>query len=65
MSQMYLSAVGASRTVYFRVTVPSTATPGRTLVDAFSVADSLGVEAQTTLRTTIANPASGRWTPGR
>jgi autotransporter-associated beta strand protein len=58
-------AVGASRTVRFRVTVPSTATPGTSLVDAVSVLDSLGREASTTLHTTIAKPTSGRWTPGR
>jgi uncharacterized repeat protein (TIGR01451 family) len=58
-------AAGKSRKISFQLTVPSSAGPGTALVDALWVTDSLGLEARTTLKTTIQKPYSGRWTPGR
>jgi uncharacterized repeat protein (TIGR01451 family) len=58
-------AAGKSRKISFQVSVPSSADPGTTLVDSLSVIDSLGMEARTTLKTTIQKPYAGRWIPGR
>ncbi len=47
-------AAGFSTTVTFTVNVPSTAKLNSTLVDAMYVLDSIGTEAATTLKTTVA-----------